>query len=61
VFFYGEYIHWDKQATQLEEWTGDALDDVRYRLFFLTAITQLAAVYVPFGELVSGAIHVERN
>jgi hypothetical protein len=56
AFFYGEYIHWDTGSQQVEEWAKEPLDDARYRFYFLTAMAQLAAVYIPFGDLVANAI-----
>lgn len=56
VFFYGEYIHWDSGAETVEEWASDPFTDTHYRFFFLTAVAQLAAIYVPFGDVVAAAL-----
>jgi len=56
AFFYGDYIHWDRSSEQIEAWSTDPLDNAVYRLFFLRAISQLVAVYVPFADVVSTAL-----
>jgi hypothetical protein len=56
AFFYGDYIHWDRSAEQIETWSNDPLDNAVYRLFFLRAISQLAAIYVRFADVVSAAL-----
>lgn len=63
VFFYGEYIHWNKWSTSapagaetVEEWASEPFTDAHYRFFFLTAVAQLAAIYVPFGDVVAAAL-----
>jgi hypothetical protein len=56
AFFYGDYIHWDRSSEQIETWSNDPLDNAVYRLFFLRAISQLAAVYVPFADVVAAAL-----
>lgn len=56
AFFYGDYIHWDRSSEQIEAWSTDPLDNAVYRLFFLRAISQLAAVYVPVADVVSTAL-----
>jgi hypothetical protein len=55
AYFYGDHIHWDRHAAEVESRSEEPLEDARYRYFFLIAILQLTAVYIPFSAVVVAA------
>lgn len=55
AYFYGDHLHWDRGAEDLERWQADPFHDAHYGLLFLRALGQLSAVYIAFGALVTSA------
>jgi hypothetical protein len=50
--FYGEHLHWGRNAEEVERLQEDLLVDVHQRLLFIRAMAQLAALYIAFAELI---------
>lgn len=48
AFFYGEVLHWDRKAEEIERWKADPFFDAHYQLLFIRAMAQLAALYIGF-------------
>ncbi len=51
AYFYGDHLHWDRGADDLERWRADPFRDAHHGLLFLRALGQLSTLYIGFAAL----------